>query len=463
VNLRTLTLTYLGWCPGVSSAARFIPDKDADPRRIASIIALAMVVLFSGFYTSNFILASIDFPSMTGAKTVNVDPVLTVYGEELYITFNVKTSISGSLSSTNSAVYSARLSMDGGLEDLVKVVDLDRVSLQSLDVVVDATGRWFAAYYFEKFSDTMLLGKSNLMVLYSDDRINWSQPTAVVEAEPNPPYYPVSLVAEPDGETTIVFPDKNKEWYSIRFVPGEEYTAPVKIPIKGKYLWALVEEDGCLAVGSVERDERARRADTVIGLLYSKQFSNGSWSEPFYLRNNGVPLRGVYPMMIYSEDAGRYTLLMENSDPQPQFDASMVVHSADLETWSRQIPFQVSGGSGERIMDVSEPSMVELGEGELAVAFTGRLYELKDVTSTQAPIPMGEEFVLKSSDLYLTISKDGEFWSDPVRIEKVIEEEALESLKLDQRNNASTLSGLVLAIVSLVSIVKVLGFSIYID
>jgi hypothetical protein len=445
----------MGWCPGASSAARFIPNKDADPRRIVSIIALAMVMLVSGFYTSNFLLASIDFPSTTRAKTVNVDPVLTVYDEELYITFNVKTSISGSLGTISSVLYSARLSMSDGMEDLVKVIDLGRVSLQSMDVIVDANGRWFAAYYFEKFGETTLKEKSNLMVLYSDDRINWSQPTAIVEADPDPPYYPISLVSKGDGDIIIVFPDKNEEWCSTIFVPEEEYTSPEKIPIKGRYLWAFVEEDGCLAVVSVERDEKARRADTVIGLLYSKQFLDGSWSEPFYLCQDGVPLRGVYPMMLYSEDAGRYTLLMENSDPQPLFDASMVVHSADLKTWSRQIPFHVSSGPSELIMDVSEPSMVELDGGELAVAYTGRLWEVAD--------DRAEELFLKSSGLYLTTSKDGELWSDPVRIEKVIEEEALESLKLEQRNNASTLSGLVLTFISLVLIVKVLGFSIYID
>ena len=462
MNLRTITLKYLGWCPGVSSAARFIPNRDADPRRIVSIIALAMVMLVSGFYTTNLILASIDFPSTTRAKTINIDPVLMVYDEELYITFNVKTSISRSPRTRDSTVYSARLSMDGSLEDLVKVIDLGRVSLQSLDVIVDANGRWFVAYYFEKFGEFMLLGKSNLMVLYSDDRINWSQPTAIVEADPDPPIYSISLVSKGEGEIVIVFPDKNEEWYSSIFVPGVEYTAPVKIPIKGRYLWAFVEEDGCLAVVSVERDEEARRADTVTGLLYSKQFLDGSWSEPFYLCHDGVPLRGVYPMMLYSEVAGRYTLLMENSDPQPLFDASMVVHSADLETWSRQIPFHVSSGPSELIMEVSEPSMVELDGGELAVAFTGRLYEVEDV-SIQAPIPIAEEFILKSSGLYFTTSKDGELWSDPVRIEKAIEEEALESLKLEQRNNSSTLSGLVLTFISLVLIVKVLGFSIYID
>jgi hypothetical protein len=459
VNLRTITLKYLGWCPGVSSAARFIPNRDADPRRIASIITLILVILVSGFYTTNSILASIDFPSSTQAKTVNIDPVLTLYDEELYITFNIKTSIGGRPRSRHSTVYSSKLSMDGSLEDLHKVIELGRVSLQSLDVIVDVDGRWIVAYFFEKFGETMLLGKSSLMVLYSDDRTNWSGPTEIVEADPDPPSFPISLVSKDDGEAVIVFPDKNEEWCSSTFVPGDGYTTPEKIPIMGKYLWAFIEEDGCLAVVSVERDERARRADTVVGLLYSKQLLDGSWSEPFYLCQDGVPLRGVYPMMVYSEDAGRYTLLMESSDPQPLFDASMVVHSIDLETWTKQNPFLSSSLSG-LILEVSEPSMVEFNGGGLAVAFTGRLWRVDDV-SLQAPIPITEDFILESSGLYLTTSKDGILWSEPIRIEEIVDDEALESLRLEQRNNSSTLSGILLTLISVLIVVKVLGFSIY--
>jgi len=33
MNLRTLTLKYLGWCPGMDNAARFIPDGDIPDAR----------------------------------------------------------------------------------------------------------------------------------------------------------------------------------------------------------------------------------------------------------------------------------------------------------------------------------------------------------------------------------------------------------------------------------------------
>jgi len=34
MNLRTVTLKYLGWCPGVEAAARFIPDREIPNRRL---------------------------------------------------------------------------------------------------------------------------------------------------------------------------------------------------------------------------------------------------------------------------------------------------------------------------------------------------------------------------------------------------------------------------------------------
>ena len=453
MNLRSATLKYLGWCPGVSSAAKFLPNKDVDPVRIMSIIVMAVMILVSGFYSTNYVLASMGFPDTTGAEVINVDPILTAYNGELFITFNVKTYISGSASTRSSSIYSAQLSDDGRLADLVKVIDLGRVSLQSMDVTVDSNGRWFIAYYHEKFTETSLAGRSNLMVIYSDDRMNWSQPTAIIEAKPDPPYYPISIVSKGDDEIVVVFRDKNREWCSSIFVPGEDYSSPVKLPVNGQYLRAFVEEDGCLAVICVDRDDKSLRADTVNGLLFSMQSKDGSWSEPLTLSHDGVPLRGVYPTMLYCKEAGRYTLLMENSDPQPRFDTYTIVHSTDLEIWSRQIPFQVESGSSEHILDVSEPSMASQDGDKLAVAFTGRLYEVESI--------IAEELIRGTPGLYLTTSKDGENWSASVRIEKIIETEALESLKQEQRNNTSTISGILITTIFLVLTVKVFGFNIY--
>lgn len=45
MNLRNLTLKYMGWCPGVRSAARFIPDKEIPEGRVKRVSALGGALL----------------------------------------------------------------------------------------------------------------------------------------------------------------------------------------------------------------------------------------------------------------------------------------------------------------------------------------------------------------------------------------------------------------------------------
>ena len=45
MNLRRVTLRYLGWCPGVKSASKFIPDREVDNRFIFPVILLLSVAL----------------------------------------------------------------------------------------------------------------------------------------------------------------------------------------------------------------------------------------------------------------------------------------------------------------------------------------------------------------------------------------------------------------------------------
>lgn len=52
MNLRTITLKYLGWCPGVEAAARFIPDHDVSERGMIlfSSIGMLFIVIIAYFY-----------------------------------------------------------------------------------------------------------------------------------------------------------------------------------------------------------------------------------------------------------------------------------------------------------------------------------------------------------------------------------------------------------------------------
>jgi hypothetical protein len=55
MNLRKITLRYMGWCPGVHSVAMWIPDKEYSNRRVfASSMTVFMVIIgVSLFYRSS--------------------------------------------------------------------------------------------------------------------------------------------------------------------------------------------------------------------------------------------------------------------------------------------------------------------------------------------------------------------------------------------------------------------------
>jgi len=74
MNFRVLTLKYLGWCPGVESAARFMPDRDI-PETLVIGSALA-VILLVGVY------CSIMIPPSVWERVVYIDGI--EYPDELF-------------------------------------------------------------------------------------------------------------------------------------------------------------------------------------------------------------------------------------------------------------------------------------------------------------------------------------------------------------------------------------------
>jgi len=45
MNLRKITLRYMGWCPGIDNAAKFIPDMDIPDVKIRKIGAILIAAL----------------------------------------------------------------------------------------------------------------------------------------------------------------------------------------------------------------------------------------------------------------------------------------------------------------------------------------------------------------------------------------------------------------------------------
>ncbi|HUV55096.1 MAG TPA: hypothetical protein VMW03_07820 [Candidatus Krumholzibacteriaceae bacterium] len=55
MNLRKLTLRYMGWCPGYDSASRFVPDRDIGGRAVAAAFtAVMLIIIFSPAFNGLF-------------------------------------------------------------------------------------------------------------------------------------------------------------------------------------------------------------------------------------------------------------------------------------------------------------------------------------------------------------------------------------------------------------------------
>jgi hypothetical protein len=87
MNLRALTLKYMGWCPGVKSAAQFIPKKDVSSKIfLLSAVAFISIIGYSGYTIAQYYLR----PPETGPLTVTIydkkDPegTLVTYPDDMF-------------------------------------------------------------------------------------------------------------------------------------------------------------------------------------------------------------------------------------------------------------------------------------------------------------------------------------------------------------------------------------------
>ena len=69
--LRALTLRYMGWCPGVRSAARFIPDRDVNDKAVAlAFLVVMFTIIFSPAFNGIFRFVLMVFTAFIGAPAV---------------------------------------------------------------------------------------------------------------------------------------------------------------------------------------------------------------------------------------------------------------------------------------------------------------------------------------------------------------------------------------------------------
>lgn len=78
MNPRKITIEYLGWCPGVESAARFIPDKEVSER----VILLRITGGVLGFVLLGVLLSGVPVPARSPYIHLKINVDQETYSEE---------------------------------------------------------------------------------------------------------------------------------------------------------------------------------------------------------------------------------------------------------------------------------------------------------------------------------------------------------------------------------------------
>ena len=422
MNFRVLTLKYMGWCPGVEAVAKFIPDRNIPPTRIALIILLVASISFSSFLVTQRTLTVVGFPSISFGRTGNESPKLVVVDDQIYIAVEVKTTGQSWADYHRTSIYIAKLSLDGKLEDETKVLDLGETLLNSMDLLVTKDSHWHLTYVYKKLfyhNSTEIPG--DLYVISSDDGIQWDNPTVIAESRgryTGPPmteearrkirdFDNPSLTETMYGEVFLSFNINDDKLNYTIYDPKSGWNPPNEIPMLAKEQSSLIDREGCIAVVGVDINPSSPKVVIVEGLPFTTMRENGSWTEPGYLGLATAPLRGNYPKILYSSIRDGYFLLMEDPDPQ-EYGIHQISFTRDLEIWDRPMSFQ----------NIREASLIELPDGTLVLVFNER------------------------GDLSISTSGDGFNWTPRREMDKIWDEEALVEVASRQRFVLSSLTSL---------------------
>jgi len=448
MNIRGIMLKYLGWCPGVESAARFISNNDVPPSRIALFAAIIVFTSLSGYFATQRALTIIGWPGAPNVQVSYKDPLLAVSDGQLYIALRVQTELRGDLSlvpgRVDSSVYTAKVSLDGSLEDETKVLGFVGSNVGSLDFLATRDGRWFMTYQHYKFG----FGSedwSDLYVIQSTDGKEWSEPVVVAEVKRGEGGFSQKMLEMKNGEVFLLLGDQ----YRI-YDPEMGWSPPKDVPMQADELRPFIDKEGRVAIVGVDRDPSTREALEEQGLPLTVYTEEGDWTQPKYLTHLGVPLRGKNPYMFYSGVKGCYYLLMEDPAHHMISDAWWFSSTTDLESWSRPVPIledEAADGITYGIIDVS---LTERSDGTVVLAYRG-------VTSDVTEYP--ESYRRISEGLYLLTSGDGVTWTPPSEIEKIEDRDALNVNSTMQRVPASVLSSLALTLSVLFVFTRILPMS----
>jgi len=437
MNLRVITLRYLGWCPGVKSAARFMPDEDIPLTRIAAFIVLLGSVAVMSYL---FIQSSLAFYGIPSPATVSVDnsePRLMVVEDGLFLAMEVEMGDGFEMFSTR-RVCLARISLDGRILDVDAILDLRRAFLASMDIMVSTNGKWHMVYQQYRIGGSYY-HDNDLKYIHSDDGVNWVKPVVLSEGGPHSSHcHDISLTEVEKGEIILCYRQWNKEIedemvYHSRYKPQEGWETPKETSFNWYGVSSFLDKDGAVAIVGVPYPEES--VGSIDGGTYpsglwsrtyvTKMNEEGKWVEPIELNYGGGIRAQIYPSKIRDG----YFILTRGVRGE---DWVQLAFSDDLENWDPPITFG----------DAQDPTFAELPDGSLILVFE-RSFE---------PLPgeSGEVW----TELFITTSRDGSNWSTPHKLETIVDEAGVQSILSSRRSLASMFASLMTSVLAILLLYK---------
>ena len=421
MNLRKVTQNYLGWCPGVESAAHFIPDRDILPTRIVFAVLIIGSVSASSYLLSMEALAYLGFPNDPQLRSSNSNPKITYFGDQLYLFLDVESESErlGELPTVHSSsLYSVRLSLDGSLGEAKKILDLGDIYL-SYEVLVTRDQRCLLVYSYSK---PVTWEESSLFSTQSTDLVEWGTPSTISSKMTGS-----RLLERADGEILLgcrdsyAVLDESNEISDISPVPLAQMP---DVSGLGEDVYCFLDKYQRLSVIGVMRIPQPHQEIEVAGLLLSR-LEGDDWTEPEYLTRIGVNILGEFPKILYSDALDSYLLLVR--DPDPRIDAYTLYTSPDLESWRSPTPITHSDDDVNTETTIRDPRIVELKDGTLVLVYIGTTCDLSDYPDIETV----------SSAIFVSTSDDGENWSSPALIDSIVDMGAIEKARQALRGNAS--------------------------
>ena len=430
MNMREITLRYMGWCPGVKAASRFLPDREIPSTQVAMMLALASMISLSGYHITNTALTTVGIPSYGDLSVTYDNPILAVRGNEVYLAGIVRTG--GPLDfGTRYTLRLTRMSLEGGVSDAVTLVDTPL--LLNYDMLVTKDGRFYVAYTQNALKEV----PKKLIVLESDDGRDWDESVFVFSG-----YILEHILTETKDGRPLLF---------IRSIERLKQSGDVDPPEK-KYSfstysgdgWALFEEcpygfwftrfssatdrDGNIRIAGLnETYIQEAFPDYDDAYMITGLDENGEWVEPRTLKIGDITnVEFREPDLLYSaERDGFYFAFVSYALISPGH-WRYTVHirfSGDLVDWEDVVALQPG----------SDPSMAELPDGTIVAAF-------KNEHSAQ--------------EIHFSKSVDGVSWTKPQKVEDIPLDDILGKVVSFRRSLVSSLSGASLGICTFIALVK---------